>query len=128
MVTTQIAEGQAPYVVEAIVTLCGTDIAVNIGGGLIPHIGAVALATSRPSLKSDGNISATASVICISGHKEDMLARTAALHLASEFNTVVLVSVGLHVDNATSEDIKCLNKNFDLLLTRIETWLRMYIF
>ncbi|MEA5091715.1 hypothetical protein SDC9_24335 [bioreactor metagenome] len=127
MIITQIAEGQAPYVVEAIVTICGTDIAVNIGGGLLPHIGAIALATPRPSIKRDGNISATASVLCVSGHKEDMLARTAALHLASEFNTVVLVSVGLHVDNATSADIKCLSTNFDILLSRIETWLRKHI-
>ena len=56
MITTQIAEGQVPYVVEATVTLCGTDIAVNIGGGLLPHIGAIALASPRPSIKKDGNI------------------------------------------------------------------------
>jgi gallate decarboxylase subunit D len=128
MITTQIAEGQVPYVVEAMVTLCGTDIAVNIGGGLRPHIGAVALAMPRPSIRSDGNISATASVLCILGHKEDVLARTAALHLARAFHKVVLVSVGLHVENATSEDIECLNKNFDILLTLIETWLQKYTY
>ncbi|MDD4722468.1 MAG: hypothetical protein PHR07_06960 [Acidaminococcaceae bacterium] len=124
MVTTHIAEGKAPYIVEATVTRCGSDIVVNIGGGLIPHIGAVALATPRPSIKSDGNISATASVLCISGHKEDLLARDAALRLASKFKTTVLVSVGMHVDSATFEDIKQLKANFAALLLSVEIWLQ----
>jgi hypothetical protein len=57
------------------------------------------------------------------GHKEDLLARDAALRLASQLNTAVLVSVGLHLDNATPDDINRLQTNFEQLLDKTETWL-----
>ena len=120
----EILEGAIPYILEATIISCGTDIAVNIFGGSVPHIGAVALATPRPSINKHEHISATASILCVSGHKEDLLARDAALHLASKFNTTVLVSVGMHVDSATVEDIRQLNANFAALLLRVEIWLQ----
>jgi hypothetical protein len=83
----------------------GADLVVTIGGGTRPHVGAVAVAQPRPSLKGDGSVSATASVIALLGHKEDELARWAALHLASRLNTTVVVTAGLHIDNATMEEI-----------------------
>jgi predicted flavoprotein YhiN len=87
----------------------GADLVVTIGGGSRPHVGAVAVAQPRPSLKGDGTVSATASVIALLGHKEDELARWAALHLASRLNTTVVVTAGLHVDNATMEEIIALD-------------------
>jgi hypothetical protein len=57
------------------------------------------------------------------GHKEDLLARDAALRLASQLNTTVLVSVGLHLDHATPDDINRLQTNFEQLLDKTETWL-----
>lgn len=83
----------------------------------------LALALPRMSLKNDGTISATASVLCVTGHKEDVITRDAALRMASKLNTTVLVSVGLHLDNATPEDIKWLQTNFERLLDKTETWL-----
>jgi len=120
----EILEGAIPYILEAKIISCGTDIAVNISGGSVPHIGAVALATPRPSINKHEHISATASILCVSGHKEDLLARDAALRLASKFNTTVLVSVGMHVDSATVGDIKKLNANFAALVLRVETLLQ----
>ncbi|MEG1160102.1 MAG: hypothetical protein RSD70_06910, partial [Acidaminococcaceae bacterium] len=92
------------------------------------HVGAVAVAVPRASLKQNGELSATASVLCLLGHKDDMPARAAALRLASKLNTNVLVSVGLHVDEATPEEIKMLEKNFKLVLGLIEEWLEKKIF
>jgi hypothetical protein len=46
----------------------GADLVVTIGGGSRPHVGAVAVAQPRPSLKGDGTVSATASVIALLGH------------------------------------------------------------
>lgn len=51
MKTTLLTAGSEPYAVTACVVCCSSDIAVVIGGGAAPHIGAVALASSRPSLK-----------------------------------------------------------------------------
>lgn len=84
----------------------GKDFAVTLSGGEPPHIGAVAVAQPRPSLKKDGSTSSTASVIALVGHKEDMLARKVALHMAKELQTVVSVSCGVHLDDVTDDEIQ----------------------
>lgn len=126
--TKQLEIGRNLYKISATVTLCGTDVAVIIGGGEKPHIGAVGLASPRPSLKNATMASASASVICLLGHKEDTLAREAALFLASKFNANVLVSVGLHLDDATVEDIDKLKFNFDAIIVEVEEWLQSQTF
>ena len=127
METTQIGLGIEPYNVVATIISCGRDIVICIGGGEKKHVGAVALASPRPSLKNIGETSATASVLCLVGHKDDILARTAALRLAAAFKTNVLVSVGLHMDSATEADINILQNNFDKLINEIEVWLQKLI-
>ncbi len=76
----------------------GRDWSVVITGGEIPHLGAVALGVPRPSLKDPGRISATVSVLTLTGHKEDEIARPAALFLASSLKAPVVVSCGIHND------------------------------
>ncbi|MDR2006309.1 MAG: hypothetical protein LBP78_03595 [Acidaminococcales bacterium] len=112
----QVETGEGLHKVAASITLCGKDVAVNVGGGDTPHVGAAAVASPRPSLKKDGSISASASVLCVMGHKDDLPARAAALRLASELNTNVVVSVGLHIDDATAEDFTAIQANFDALI------------
>lgn len=111
--------GEGKYSLRAAVSFAGDDIVVIITGGTREHIGAVSLATSRKSL-ADDSISATASVLCLSGHKEDMWARSASLEIAALCNTNVLVSVGVHVDNAVSSDLQILEDNFKKLLFNIK--------
>jgi len=108
------------YSLEAALTFCGRDISVAVRGGTGPHIGAAALAVPRPSLDGSGKTSASASVICVSGHKDDCLARQAALALASRYGSVALVSVGIHVDGADSAAIGRLEANFARLLRELE--------
>ena len=111
--------GIGRFRMEATVVVNGADLAVTVGGGSLYHIGAVALAVPRPSLAVPNLISASASVICVTGHKEDELARTAALQLAARFNRVVVVSVGLHLDSASSQDIAALTANFHALVEQV---------
>lgn len=112
-------EGNGIHSIEASFNMCGSDIFVIIRGGTRHHIGAVALANPRKSLSNKEKISASASVMCISGHKEDLWARKAALSLAAAYNTNVLVSVGIHIDNATMQDIDILKMNFARILGKI---------
>jgi len=123
METQQFVKGMDVYKISATVTLCGIDVAVIIGGGEKPHIGAMGLASPRPSLQNKDVVSASVSVLCVLGHKDDLLARAAALRLASKFNVNVVVSVGLHLDNATTEDIEKLQTNFEAIIVEIEKWL-----
>jgi hypothetical protein len=115
----QFFAGEGVYRVEGIVIFCGKDLCVNIAGGDTPHVGASAIASPRSSLRKDGERSASASVLCVMGHKEDLLARTAAMRLSSEFNANVNVTVGLHIDEATETDVNILLGNFDELLDMI---------
>lgn len=97
----------------------GRDLVVTIGGGTHPHVGAVAVAQPRASLQGDGKVSATASVIALLGHKEDELARWAALLLASRLNRTAVVTAGIHVDGATLEQIRHLDAEARALVGRL---------
>ncbi len=88
---------------EALTVRMGDDLCIVITGGDQPHLGAVALAQARPSLEDKSKISASTSVLTVLGHKEDLLARTAAQTLAAAINKTVVVCCGIHV-NAISED------------------------
>ena len=121
MKTLTLSVGNAPYLITAQVIFCGNDIVVVVGGSQKPHVGAVAMATPRTSLKDAAQISASASVICGVGHKDDLPAREAALCLASRLNKNVAVSVGLHLDDASADDIALLQKNFVELIEKIAT-------
>lgn len=83
----------------------GADLTVAIHGGEKSHIGAVAVAQPRPSLADPDERSATASVIAVLGHKEDMLARAVATRLAATIDGVVAVSCGIHYDDIPPEQI-----------------------
>jgi hypothetical protein len=114
-----VGHGEAPHRVEAAIVFCGPDVSVCFGGGEAHHIGAVALAVPRPSLADSSAPSASASVLCVTGHKEDELARAAALELATRFRCRVNVAAGLHVDDASAEDIRLLNENYLAVLAEV---------
>lgn len=84
----------------------GEDYTIIIAGGECPHIGACALAQPRPSIENPEQWSASTSVICVLGHKEDLLAHHVAQTLASELKCIVSVNCGIHMDNASSAQIQ----------------------
>lgn len=110
--------GEGKYQVNLHAQFCGRDLSLSIFGGEVPHIGAVAVAVPRKSLKEDGSNSASASVICITGHKEDEMARSIALLLSSKWMCNVTVSAGIHIDEATSDDINILGQNTKKLVNK----------
>ena len=123
--------GAQEYLLEAVAVRCGDDLTVVIGGGEKQHIGAVAVGVPRPSLK-DKNIVSYRLVAPdrkgrifldrLTGHKEDLLARKAALELARMLGHTVTVTVGLHIDDASAEAIAMLEANFQELLRQICLW------
>ena len=116
--TIQTNEGE--YDLSAQVRLIGADILVAIWGGEKPHIGAVAAAQSSPSLKDPKVMSATASVLCYSGHKEDELAKSAAKKLAAALDTKVVVTAGIHWDNISAGGIQKVIRNSEVLVTTVQ--------
>ena len=110
---------EGSYDLEASVQPIGRDFLVAIWGGDKPHIGAIAVAQPRPSLKDPARTSATASVICLLGHKEDLLAKSAAETLAAHLNTVVTVTAGIHWDNLSQPVIHKIIRHSQILVDRI---------
>jgi hypothetical protein len=107
------------YNLSASVRLIGEDVLVAIWGGEKPHIGAVAVAQPRPSLKDPEVTSSSASVICLVGHKEDELAKAAAEILAAALETQVVVTAGIHWDNLAPEAIRQVVENSEILVDMI---------
>ncbi len=107
------------YDIQAHVRRIGTDLLVAIWGGEKPHIGAVAVAQPRPSLRDPNVVSATASVICLPAHKEDELAKMIAVTLAAALNTPVVVTAGIHWDNISQEGIGRVITNSKTLVSLI---------
>jgi len=106
-VTTQ----NGSFDIAADIRWVGSDLLVCIYGGEKPHIGAVAAAHPRPSLKDPAVMSATSSVICYTAHKEDELAKHAAEKLAAALNTRVVVTAGIHWDNLSEAGINQVVEN-----------------
>ncbi|MFP4086341.1 MAG: hypothetical protein ACLFUL_06065 [Desulfobacteraceae bacterium] len=110
---------EGEYDLAAFVRRVGHDVLVGIWGGERPHIGAVAVAQPRPSLRDPQRISATTSVFCRMGHKEDELAKAASEILASALNTTVVVTAGIHWDDLSPEGIQTVLKNCEILMDLI---------
>jgi hypothetical protein len=106
------------YDLHAAVRLIGNDILVAIWGGERPHIGAVAMAQPRASLKDPSLTSASTSVYCFLGHKEDAMANAVATQIASRLKTPTVVTAGIHWDNLDEQGIGTVQAN-SLLLTEL---------
>lgn len=103
--------GNGKYKITAVGFPTYDGTVVLILGGEKPHVGAIAIGVPRPSLKKHNKISTTSSVFTLTGHKDDQIARPAAEKLATALKEVVVVVAGIHVEEATKEDIKILVRN-----------------
>jgi hypothetical protein len=108
----------------ATVMKVGQDVVVVIFGGERPHIGAVALAQARQSLKNPEKTSATASVLSILGHKEDVIVKSVSERLAAVANCAVVVTAGIHWDSIEESDLQQILRNVETLIQMIEPYLR----
>jgi gallate decarboxylase subunit D len=117
--TLEFSVGEGDYRVAAWAAMCGADVVLVVVGGTRPHVGSVAVAISHSSLKDPARLTASASVIAVPGHKEDQIAREAALKLSRALRTTVAVSAGLHVDDATPQEIERLVNNFNQLVDQV---------
>jgi len=97
---------QGRFLLQASGLVIGRDLSVSIWGGTHPHVGAVALAIARPSLRNKRKTSATSSVLTLSGHKEDVTVKMVSEALASALKKNVVVTAGIHWDNLKTEEIE----------------------
>lgn len=86
-----------PYDIEIRETLMGSDYLFVITGGTA-HIGATATAYWVEDELS-------CQLIELPHHKEGELAKNCAMQAAKVFKCTVTVAIGIHIDNATKEQI-----------------------
>lgn len=94
----------------------GEDLSVLLYGGDKPHVGCTVLTVPRPSLRGDGSVSCTSSVINLTGHKDEQICRYAAEALCKRYQAVVSCTGGFHADNITSGQINELMAKLDALI------------
>lgn len=76
----------------------GHDLCITISGGDKPHIGSVAIAEPRESLRGNGARSATVSTFNFIGHKDDEIANAVAHAVSAQLYTRTVVLCGVHYD------------------------------
>ena len=99
------------------------DVVVELTGGDRPHIGAVALAQLRPSLKNPNEVSATTSVLTCLGHQEDDLARGMASRIAKQAKMNTVVICGIHLDEISEDEIRDVLTGAALLEDEVLRWI-----
>ncbi len=89
-------------------TKCGLDWNIVLLSGKGHHVGAVALGV--PGYIDNNRNCPTVSVssLCINGHRDDELARLIAAELGQKLEATVVVTVGLHKEQDTTEEISYL--------------------
>ena len=115
----RISHQKGPYRIEAEVLQVGEDLVLSVWGGTKPHIGALALAIPRPSLKDPSLISSTVSVLARLGHKEDEIVKRVSEKVSARLNKVVAVSAGMHWDHLPDEDIRLVQVACDELVDKV---------
>ena len=116
---TELSEGSGRGFLRTRVLKMGKHILIIVGGGE-EHIGAVALGEPGSSLSDKNKVTATASVITRSGHKEDEIARKISISIASFLNQPVLVCCGIHYENITAAEIDRIETNIDSLISELK--------
>jgi hypothetical protein len=82
----------------------GKDLLIAIYGGDEHHIGGAAVAYPTPSHYRDAT-TVSVSTMTLPGHKDYVVANTAAEKICKALETPTIVTVGIHYDKATKEDI-----------------------
>ena len=117
--------GSLPYKVRAEVRLVGSDLLVVLHGGSKPHIGSVAVAHPRPSLKDKKQVSSTSSIYNFLGHKEGVVAQKVSETLSAALNRNVVVVAGIHIDRITQKGITKILENCDGVTQKIYKSLKL---
>lgn len=89
----------------------GNGLMIIIMGGELPHLGGVALASPGVVLHNKVLSHCDMWTMTVPGHKDVELAQTIAKKICIATGEPVMVSLGVHVDDASAEEIRTLCDN-----------------
>lgn len=96
----------------------GNDLLIAIYGGDEHHIGGVAAAYPAESHYRDAT-TVSVSTLTLPGHKDYVVANTAAEKICRALEVPTIVTVGIHYDNATRKEIEEIISVVNLLVDKI---------
>jgi hypothetical protein len=96
----------------------GKDLLIAIYGGDEHHIGGVAAAYPTQSHYRDAT-TVSVSTLTLPGHKDYVVANTAAEKISNVLEVPVIVTVGIHYDNATGKEIEEIISVVNVLVDKI---------
>lgn len=102
--------GEGRYKINIMAVVTADGISLTVTGGERPHVGALALSVPRPSM-SEQAVSCDTWLCPVPGHKDIEAASFTAENICRKLNQKVSVTAGIHIDNATPEEIKILLDN-----------------
>lgn len=111
--------GLNEHQVKATVFSTDDGLIVHLLGGEVPHVGAVVISEPRPSLTEDGSISCTTSTLPFIGHKDDLALKPLVEKLTTLTEQRVVGVSGIHVKNATENDISLIQENVTEIISQI---------
>ena len=109
---------------HGILTKTDNGLVVQLYGGTFEHVGSVTVSTTAATIPDPTRKRSVSSVINLPPHKDELVARPAAERLALLFDTPVVCVAGLHVDNATQEEIEAMVKNAETVVDKLAAILR----
>ena len=104
-----ITSGRGKYKVWLSSHRIGNDLVFFLGGGQRAHVGGVVIAEPGKKIKA----------VRLTGHYDDIVLKPIAETACKKYKTKVIAVGGVHVDNATKEEINLLVKNCEKLLQKI---------
>jgi hypothetical protein len=104
-----ITSGRGKYKVWLSSHRIGDDLVFFLGGGQRAHVGGVVIAQPGKKVKT----------VRLTGHYDDIVLKPIAETACKKYKTKVIAVGGVHVDNATKEEITLLVKNCEKLLQKI---------
>ena len=96
----------------------GNDFLVSIYGGDEHHIGGVAIAYPTKSHYRDKLI-ININTINLPGHKDYILANSAAEQICKALSKPTIVTAGIHIDNAASFELDEVVESVDILVKQV---------
>ena len=122
-----ITAGRGRCRIEAEFRHLGRDVLLWIWGGAGPHIGSVVI--TEPGLRKTGQhrFATTSSVLSFPGHKDEAVARLCGEHISAHLGVRTVACAGIHIPQATTDDIALVMKNAGLLCRKILLHVRQHI-
>lgn len=96
-----ITAGKGKYKVSLKLEMLSNERVYIMGGGEKPHIGSIVV--KEPEKESR--------ILKLEGHYDHMVLEPIALAACEKYNTKIVVLGGVHVDNATKDEIDIIVKN-----------------